>query len=398
MKIDFLDSTVLERLKQAIHEHNDFLIHKYSNFSGRKKIGAIFSAKDWLHIVVYGLPSIDLHHKNDDVKSLNVLQFVCTIDLLTEAVQQLYRVLYNKKNYPLHTDKTVFKKNISDDRYFTHIRSAFGVHPVNLDSHDGLISDKKYFSSWSSSHGRGDFSVYLYSNDPEESDKELTIYFDELIEYAKMRYTYIDEIIKEIKRQQLEFDECWSENAIPMDADPLKQLNILKSENEKRYGNYGYRYNIEELLDLYTAPMNFTSDIEIYNGFLDKIKPSIQEIYMNLQNMSIVDLRMSPSPHFHGLKNFDSYRYDIEKIGEFLDNPESSPSMIPYHLKNLITAGLLPSFVTSTLDKRDLKLIMYSFLEKEGARIITPYHQLEVEHNTSDTEIIYFFDDISELD
>ena len=82
-----------------------------------------------------------------------------------------------QKEYPLHMIETVFKKSISDDQYFTHIRAAFGVHPVNLDSHDGVISDKKYFASWSSGHGRGDFSVYLYSNDPEESDKELTIYF-----------------------------------------------------------------------------------------------------------------------------------------------------------------------------------------------------------------------------
>jgi len=284
------------------------------------------------------------------------------------------------------------------DQYFSHIRSAFGVHPVNLDSHDGLISEKKYFASWSSSHGQGDFSVYLYSNDPEESDKVLPIYFNEIIEYAKIRYEYIDEITKEIKRQQLRFNEDWSKKTIQIDAAPLEQLNILKSENEKRYGNYGYRYEIEELLELYTAPMNFTRGIDLYSGFLDKIEPSIHEIYMNLQNMNIVDLSISPSPHYHVLKKFESYRYDIEKIHEFLNNPESSSSMVPYHLNNLIVAGLLPSFATTSLDKRDLKLIMYSFLEKEGARIITPYHQLEVEHNTSDTETIYFVDDISELD
>lgn len=398
MKIDFLDSIVLERLKQAIHEHSDFLIHKYSNFSGRKKIGAISSAKDWLHIVVYGLPSIDLYNKNDDVKSLNVLQFVCTIDLLTEAVQQLYRVLYNGKNYPLNNDKTVFKKSISDDKYFAHIRSVFGVHPVNLDSRDGLDSDKKYFASWSSIHGNGDFSVYLYSNDPQESDKEFTIFFDELIEYAKIRYAYIDDISREIKRQQLEFNKNWSKKSIPIDADPLKQLNILKTENENRYGKYGYKHDIEELLDLYTAPMNFTSDIDLYIEFLDKIKPSINEIYINLQNMSIIDLSMSPSPHFHGLKKFDSYRYDIEKIGEFLGNPDISSSMVPYHLNNLIEAELLPSLATFSLDKRDLKLILYSFLEKEGASIVTPHHQLDGELTTDEIETVYIVDDISELD
>ncbi|MBO0587601.1 MULTISPECIES: hypothetical protein [unclassified Sporosarcina] len=398
MEIDFLDSTVLERLKLAIHEHSDFLIHKYSNFYGKKKISVLFSARDWLHIVVYGLPSVDLHKKDDDAKSLNVLQFVCTIDLLTEAVQQLYRALYNKKNYPLCNDKTVFKKSISDDQYFTHIRAAFGVHPVNLDSYDGVISDKKYFASWSSSHGRGDFSVYLYSNDPEESDKELTIYFNEIIEYAKIRYEYIDEITREIKRQQLEFNVIWSKKLIPANEDPLEQLNILKVENEKRYGDYGYRYDIEELLDLYTAPMDFTSDINLYSRFLEKIEPSILEIYMNLQNMRIIDLSIYPSPHYYGLKKFDSYRYDIQKIHDFFGNPQSSSSMVPYHLNNLIEAGLLPSFATSSLDKRDLKLIMYSYLEKEGASIISPHYQLEEEFNNSETETVYIVDDISELD
>lgn len=398
MKIGFLDPTVLERLKKAIHEHSDFLIHKYSNFSGKKKISVLFSARDWLHIVVYGLPSINLQEKNDDVKSLNVLQFVCTIDLLTEAVQQLYRALFNKKNYPLYNDKTVFKKSISDDQYFSHIRAAFGVHPVNLDSHDGVISDKKYFASWSSSHGRGDFSVYLYSNDPEESDKELTIYFNEIIEYAKIRYEYIDEITKEIKSQQLEFNDSWSKKVIPTNDDPLEQLNILKEENEKRYGDYGYRHDIKELLDLYTAPMDFSSDDNLYSRFLAKLEPSIREIYMNLQNMRIIDLSIYPSPHYYGVKKFDSYRYDIQKIQDFFGNPESSSSMVPYHLNNLIEAGLLPSFVSPSMDKRDLKLIMYSFLEKEGASIITPHYQLIEEFNDSEMETVYIVDDIGELD
>ncbi|MFD4058783.1 hypothetical protein, partial [Streptomyces californicus] len=209
MEIDFLESAILGNFKQAINDHSNFLIHRYSNFDGKNKMSVIFSAKDWLHIVVNGMPNVNIHHDNDDIQSINVMQFIYLIDLLSEAIQQIYRVLYNKKNYNLMKDKSIFQKGISDDQYFSHLRASFAAHPVNLTSFDGSDSEYKYYASWSTKHGKGDFSVYLYSNEPGQPDSELSISFDQIIKYAKKRYLLLEEFVKEIKRQEEEYNKNW---------------------------------------------------------------------------------------------------------------------------------------------------------------------------------------------
>lgn len=68
-----LDSSLLEKFKQAVSDHDDFLINTYSNYIGKNLWSLICSAKDWLSVSVNGLPYIDLAHSHDDVRSLNVL-------------------------------------------------------------------------------------------------------------------------------------------------------------------------------------------------------------------------------------------------------------------------------------------------------------------------------------
>ncbi|PFS10846.1 hypothetical protein COK55_24555 [Bacillus cereus] len=375
---NILNPSILENFSQIISDHDDFLIKKYSNFEGKKKISVIFSARDWLHTIVHGLPNIDLSHPNQDTQSLNVFQFVSTIDLLTEAIQQLYRVLYNKRHYPLSQDKTVFNKNISDDQYFAHIRAVFGAHPVNLKSYDGNPNgNTQYFASWSSSHGTGDFSVYLYSNDPKESDKEFPISFDSLIKYAQKRYDYLKEISKEIQRQQIEFNNLWIKTPIEKKKEPLEQLHILKTENDNRFGNSGYKYQIGTLIDLFSAPRNFPKDFEIYDRFLNSLKQSINDIYYNLQNMQILDLSIYPVPEYLGIKSLRNFFYDIKKLNEYLIKEADMNNNLDYveiniadPINRLISVNILPDYTVKELDRRDLLLILYTWLVENGANII----------------------------
>jgi hypothetical protein len=388
------DTAILKRLELAIHNHSDYLINKYSNFSGKKKISVIFSAKDWIHTIVHGMPYLDLNHKDDNAHSLNVLQLVCSIDLLKEAVEQLDRVIFNRKNYPLLKDRSVFNKPISDDQYFSHIRAAFGAHPINLKSSDGM-DNEKYYASWSTRHGRGDFSVYLYSIKPHEEDKVLTLSFKELICYANKRYNYLVEIINEIKRQEDEYKFSWSQKRIDANSDPVKQLYILRRENESRFGEYGYIREIEELISLFTAPRRFNTEYLIYDDYLSIIKPLIEEIRYNLQWMKFDELTLSTSPHYLHVKKVSSHGYDIQKIYEYIHNPNmrDARSRIPYHLNSMIHAEILPSYTTINLDKRDLLLILNSWLEKAGG-LIQNDKSTDSDEINEDIEPVYIYDDI----
>ncbi|PWV95291.1 hypothetical protein DFQ01_1283 [Paenibacillus cellulosilyticus] len=87
-----LDSSLLEKFKQTVSDHDDFLINTYSNYNGKNLWNLICSAKDWLSVSVRGLPYIDLDHSHDDVRSLNVMQLLTTYDIVLQAIEQLHRV------------------------------------------------------------------------------------------------------------------------------------------------------------------------------------------------------------------------------------------------------------------------------------------------------------------
>ncbi|MFE8698298.1 hypothetical protein ACFYKT_18400 [Cytobacillus sp. FJAT-53684] len=394
MKLDFLESGILEDFKQAISDHDDFLIHKYSNFGGKNKMNVIFSARDWIHIVVNGMPNVNIYHENDDIQSINVMQFIHLIDLLTESIQQIYRVLYNQKNYNLIKDTSIFKKGISDDKYFSHLRASFAAHPVNLTSVDGSESEFKYFASWSTKHGTGDLSVYLYSNKPGEPDRELSISFELLVKYAKKRYLLLKEFVKEIERQEKEYNKKWSKVLIKIENDPLQHLLILNEENQIRFGSYGYKEVINELIGLFQAPMTFPTDNELYINFLNKLRPAIKEIHQNLQNMNVLDLSIYPYPNTYTVKKLQILRYDLEKFSEYFANPyKYRDSLAVYHLNRLIKEGILPEYASLDMDICDLRLLYYTWLEKHGASIVTPISNNAI---INDKVEIIIIDDIYE--
>ncbi|MED3691317.1 hypothetical protein P4534_21355 [Peribacillus butanolivorans] len=376
MKMDFLEPCLLEDFKQVISDNEDFLYLKYGNNDGKNKFNCVFSARDWIHVVVNGIPSIDLKHKNQDVLSLNMIQFIGAIDILVESVQQIHRVLNNNKNYPLLKDNTTFKKSISDDDYFSHIRAAFGTHPVNLVSKNGIESKKRYFASWSSSSGNGIFSVYLYSNDPNEKNEELTIDCKELISYCQKRYEHLSELINIITKQASQSKSEQSKILITKKEKPLEQLCVLKEENKKRFGDDGYKSEIEELIELYSAPKKFEFRNEIIKKYLDQIRPCIDEIFENLQSMNIVDLKMYPTPQYNSVPNLRKFSYYIQKIYEHIVRKDvwTQREMIPSFIEELKENKILPYFVTIDIDIRDLRLILNAMLFNNGAKLANDYY------------------------
>lgn len=131
-----LDDSLLQQFKQAVFDHDDFLINAYCDFNGENRWNLICSAKDWLSVSVNGLPYIDLNHEIDDVRSLNVAQLIMTYDIVVESVKKLLQVF--DLEHLLKGDNSIFNKPVPDDRYFKQIRACFAAHPVDFDSTDGV--------------------------------------------------------------------------------------------------------------------------------------------------------------------------------------------------------------------------------------------------------------------
>lgn len=281
-----LDGSLLEDFKQAVNDHDDFLINAYGDYNGKNLWNLICSSKDWLHVSVNGLPYIQLNHANDDVRSLNVLQLKMTYDLVIQAIEQLLRIF--EMEHPFKKDHSVFNKLVPDDTYFTQIRACFGAHPVNLDSSDGVKShakdgariEERYFASWSSdAGGSGDYTVYLYSNMPGKSPIPFSLSFTQLHEYTIKRYSLLANVISVIEENKEQFSQKQRQRVIKRSLDIVGQLQILLVENKIRIGEGDrYQYEIETLIELFTAPQKFhAQERDAVAQYLNSLKLLVED-------------------------------------------------------------------------------------------------------------------------
>ncbi|AIQ45735.1 hypothetical protein R70723_07420 [Paenibacillus sp. FSL R7-0273] len=369
-----LDDSLLQQFKQAVFDHDDFLINTYCDFNGENRWNLICSAKDWLSVSVNGLPYINLNHEIDDVRSLNVAQLIMTYDIVVESVKKLLQVF--GLDHPLKDESSTFNKPVPDDRYFKQIRACFAAHPVDLDSTDGVKvkvkgsnqKPERYFASWSSDvGGDADYSVYLYSNKPGSDPIPFLMNFAQIHAYTVKRYSLLADIVRAIEEKKEMFSQEQSQRPIRRNANVVEQLQILLQENGVRIREGdGYHYQIKTVIDLFTAPQEFTDqEQEVVAPYLRLLKTLVEEIYQALQTMQYEDLA-------HGyLLNSGSHRYenifyDLSKVFEYINNPHYIPSLVDNHLSRLISAGVLPEFVSRETDKCDLQLLLLSKLAVTG--------------------------------
>ncbi|GMK39064.1 hypothetical protein PCCS19_21180 [Paenibacillus sp. CCS19] len=368
-----LDSSLLEEFRQALSDHDDFLINTYSNYNGKNLWSLICSAKDWLSVSVNGLPYIDLNHSHDDVRSLNVLQLITTYDIVLQSIEQLHRVF--EMEYPLKKDDSVFNAAVPDDAYFAQIRACFGAHPVDLRSADGTKSTDKYFASWSSDisssiGGNDDYSVYLYSNNPDTVQPiRFSMSFAKIHEYTIKRYSLLSNIISVIEKKKGVFVEEQQRQEIGRSADVVEQLQILLKENSTRIREGdGYHYDIQTLIELFTAPQDFPEqERQEVAQYLNALHVLVDELYEAFQSMSFGEDGMEHGHLLHSRSaKFNGLHYDLEKVFEYLNNPYFRADRVDYHLRRLISEGVLPPYVSRQTNKLDLQLLLL-------ARLSDPY-------------------------
>lgn len=280
-----LTDRLLHDFRDKVHEGNR-IWKLYRNRNGKNKWSIICSAMDWIQVTVEGIDTDSLIRDNSDEASRRMICFVSYIDVLWEGIIQLHRVFFNTKEEPLKNDHSIFKQKDDDNDHFKTIRAVFAAHQVNL-----YDFKPKAFASWSGGGiGHGDFSVILYSIDPEKVNQTFDIYFDDLFKFAESRYHYLYTLMKEIHRQIEEDNKFWRSQRIPeRKENVLAHIELLKEENEKRLENEWIKERLEEIWRIFSIKIT-DEDNEMAVDQFRKALLSDLDYYQNcLQTMCFDD-------------------------------------------------------------------------------------------------------------
>lgn len=289
--------------------------HKYKNNNNRNQWNCICSAMDWIevsinYIIDHPLDSIGAH------ESIEVYSFLSCVDIVVEAIEQLHRVVFSTKNCVFEKDRECFLDNQfeqNDREYFKTLRACFGAHPVNLQDPDD--TEAKRFASWSGGHfGSDNFSVILYSNRIDGPSITLGMNYKQIYNFLEKYYNHLQTLKCELQRQYLCFCDSKRKQPIEFSNDPIHQLKILKEESFERLNNDYYRSTIDDLILLFETPISCDDNIEMVSKYRDQLRTLIDEIYINLQSMTLVDLKNDPllSSDTHAMPN--GWGYALEKL------------------------------------------------------------------------------------
>ncbi len=285
----------LELLKIFNKKINDkgLILHIYRNKSEKNKWSIICSAMDWIEVSLEGIDTSKLSRGNNNQASIRMITFISCISNLWEAIQQLHRVFFNTDKIPMKDDFSVFNKHISDNDYFMTIRACFAAHPINLkqvfpDDED----NERWFASWSGgTFSAGDFSVVLYSNNPEKEPRFFDINFNELYEFAKKRYQYLNVIMEKIDLIINDYMNSFRNILIDDKFNNLDNINNLIEENKKRFDNDYYDYELKKMKIVFETKLSpYEENIVTTSLYKSVLRDELNEIKNKLQNMELEDL------------------------------------------------------------------------------------------------------------
>ena len=203
------------------------------------------------------------------------------------------------------------------------IRACFAAHQINLNDYfTGGKQKERRYASWSGGgFGNGDFSVILYSNQPDEDALFLDIYFDELIRFAEQRYRYLNTIAEEIERQVNQYLDSWKNKKIERTDSIVHQIEILIEEARQRFNNDYYNFELEQLKLMFSIPISSEKNLRVVDRYKEALKCEVEELLTVLQEMRLVTLEST--------KNIDTSaptrcQYAFSKLSDavFSDGPQ----------------------------------------------------------------------------
>lgn len=292
-----LNPDLISEFRAAVN-CNDWALFEFRDKENRNKWNCICSAMDWIEVSANYLDTHPLSKIERD-GSIELFAIISCIDIIIEAIEQLHRVIFSTGERVFENDDDCFADNQfrqKDREYFKNIRAWFGAHPVNLhDPEDPGNRDAKRYASWSGNYsGVEDFSVVLYSNKIGGENIFLGIKFSQLTAFARKYYNHLSTLKDELQKQYKQFCLWKRSEVFSCLGSPAERLQILLDENKKRLDNTYYRENIEELLRTFSTTITCKDNHLMVNQYLAYLLPVIDEIYENLQNMTLTELGIDP--------------------------------------------------------------------------------------------------------
>lgn len=288
-----MDRDLLYTFRDKICD-KELIPHIFKNRFGCNKWNTICSAMDWLEVSIDGIDMNSLSRENDNDSSIRMITFLSCVDVMWEAVQQLHRVLFDTNKIPMKDDKSVFKQTVSDNVYFKIIRACFAAHPVNLQQvyPDDNVNER-WFASWSGgTFSEKDFSVILYSNNPEKDSRFFEISFDEVYSFAEKRYQYLTVIMNQVDTICSNYLCSYRNEVINIVSDDIVSIvNVLLKENENRFANDYYNYELQKIRRVFEIPHQLSKKNDsVISRYRNALKLELDEIRIKLQNMELDNL------------------------------------------------------------------------------------------------------------
>ena len=288
-------SDLINQFRDRVNKNN-FVLNTYYNIGGKNLWNCICSAMDWITVAVDYLSSKNENYfRNMHTLSMDLFTYISSVDIIFESVKQLHRVFCNNKTIPFENAKGLFKNNKyckDDNTYFKLIRACFGEHSVNLNDFFSGFEKEKRFASWSFGISyNGEFSVALYSNIPDVETIFMTIYIEEIDMFLEKTYLYLENLIDAINTHEKKFVLKFQQQKIAIEYDALKQIEILKQENDRRYKNDYYNEILDYLSLVFSTNISSADNLPIVNRYQKNTESVIKELYDAIQNMELREIQ-----------------------------------------------------------------------------------------------------------
>lgn len=284
----------LNSLNRFINGSNqdDILLMLDKKFKDNKW-STICSVMHWFNVVKIYLDCNNILKKDtEDYNWGNVYLYLCSVDIVTKGINDLYKIVTNNNIHIFKGEKDIFNDiNNDDNEYFQNIRAVFGAHPTNLDGNGEYIVAsyptpynsrinllKNEIKNW-------DYYTLLWSKKKSNSLDQIQFGFSfaDVDKYLDKHIMYLEVFYEEIINMINEYKKTISLKKINIIDDINKQMDLLLIEDKKRF-NEKYKYDLEKMKLLINIKIGDKQNEKVYSEFRNLLISLVSKVYEVIQN------------------------------------------------------------------------------------------------------------------
>lgn len=305
------------------------------------KWSTICSVIHWFNVVETYLDCNNVLKENTkDYNWGNVYLYLCSVDIVTKGINDLYKIVTNNNIHIFKGEKDVFNdKNIDDNDYFQNIRAVFGAHPTKLDGNGDYIVASyptPYNSKIDLIKGEPksfDYYTLLWSKKKTNNLDQIQFGFSfvDVDKYLDKHIMYLEVFYEEIINMINDYKKNISLKKINIIDDFNKQIDLLLIEDKKRF-NEKYKYDLEKMKVLINIKISDEQNEKKYSEFKDLLISLVPKVYGAIQNPieydnidflnNIIDCE---------IQEYDSHTsYYYSKLLEYNNNYDMEMLLIDY--------------------------------------------------------------------